>query len=70
VQYDLSAPGEVTDMKFFTTLHIENQPNYDYYGKTAMDCLTRRIQIEDDGVPQLWKLWLEVKKEVSTNEAV
>lgn len=70
VRYDLAAPGEVSDMKFFTTLRIENQPNYDFYGKTAMDCLTRRIQPEDEGVPQLWKLWLEVKKEVLTNEAV
>ena len=70
VRYDFATPGEVTDMKFFTTLNIENQPNYDYYGKTAMDCLTRRIQPEDEGVPQLWKLWLEVKEEVSTNETV
>ncbi len=70
VRYDLAAPGEVSDMKFFATLNIDKQPNYDFYGKTAMDCLTRRIKLEDDGVPQLWKLWLEVKKEVSTNEAV
>ena len=70
VRYDLAAPGEVSDMKFFTTLHIEKQPNYDYYGKTAMDCLTRRIQPEDEGVPQLRKLWLEVKKEVLADETV
>lgn len=70
VRYDLAAPGEVSDMKFFTTLNIEKQPNYDFYGKTAMDCLTRRVQPEDEGVPQLWKLWLEVKQEVFANEAV
>ena len=70
VRYDLAAPGEVSDMKFFTTLNIEKQPNYDLYGKTAMDCLTRRIQPEDEGVPQLWQLWLEVKQEVLANEAV
>lgn len=70
VQYDLAAPGEVRDMKFFTTLNIEKHPNYDLYGKTAMDCLTRRMQPEDEGVPQLWKLWLEVTQEVSENEAV
>ncbi len=70
VRYDLAAPGEITDMKFFTTLNMEKQPNYDLYGKTAMDCLTRRIQPEDEGVPQLWKLWLAVKQEVLTNETV
>lgn len=70
VRYDFAAPGEVSDMKFFATLHIEKQPNYDYYGKTAMDCLVRRINPEDEGVPKLWKLWLEVKKEVLPNEAV
>jgi len=56
-------------MKFFTTLHIEKQPNYDFYGKTAMDCLLRRIQPEDS-VPQLWNLWLEVKQEVLKDEAI
>ena len=70
VRYDLAAPGEISDMKFFTTLNIEKQPNYDLYGKTAMDCLTRRMQPEDEGVPQLWQLWLEVKQEVLANEAV
>lgn len=70
VRYDLAAPGEISDMKFFATLNIEKQPNYDLYGKTAMDCLTRRMQPEDEGVPQLWQLWLEVKQEVLANEAV
>lgn len=70
VRYDLATPGEVSDMKFFTTLNIEKQPNYDLYGKTAMDCLTRRMQPEDEGVPQLWQLWLEVKQEVLANETV
>ena len=68
--YDSAAPGEVSDMKFFTTLNIEKQPNYDFYGKTAMDCLTRRIQPDDDGVPHLLKLWHEIQQEVFTNEAV
>ena len=70
VRYDLAAPGEISDMKFFATLNIEKQPNYDLYGKKAMDCLTRRMQPEDEGVPQLWQLWLEVKQEVLANEAV
>lgn len=70
VRYDCTAPGEIGDMKFFTMLHVESQPRYDDYGKTAMDCLTRRIQPEDEGVPRLWKLWLEVKQEVLENESV
>ncbi len=70
VEYDSAQQGEISDMKFFTALHIEKQPDYDIYGKSAMDCLTRRIQPEDDGVPGLWKLWLEIKQEVLTNEAV
>lgn len=70
MRYDLAAPGEISAMKFYTTLHIEHQPTYDGYGKNAMDCLTRRIQPEDEGVPGMWKLWLEVKKEVETNETV
>ena len=70
VRYDLAAPGEVADMKFFTTLNIEKQPTYDWYGKTAMDCLVRRIQPGDDGILKLWQLWLEVKEEVLPNETI
>lgn len=64
VRYDLAAPGEVSDMKFFTALNIEKQPNYDLYGKTAMDGLARRIKLEAEAVPRLRTLWLEVQKGV------
>lgn len=70
LRYDLAAPGEVCDMKFFTSLHLENQPTYGIYGKTAMDCLQRRIQPNDNGVPQLWQIWLEIKSGVLSNETV
>ncbi len=70
VRYDQAAPGEVTDMKFFVALNIERQPTYDLYGKTAMECLQRRMQPDDDGIPQLWRLWLEVKQEVLPDETV
>lgn len=70
LRYDFAAPGEVCDMKFFTSLHLEKQPTYDIYGKTAMDCLQRRIQPNDNGVPQLWQIWLEIKSEVLPNETV
>lgn len=62
---------EIADMKFFTTLGIERQPTYpDRYGKTAMDCLLRRIPPDDNTIPGLRRLWLEVTKEVLPNETV
>lgn len=64
IQYDQAPPEKVTGMKFYNMLRIENQPNYDSYGKTAMECLERRMQPEDEGVPRLWQLWLEVMEEV------
>ena len=70
LRYDRALPGEISDMKFYATLNIGSQPNYDLYGKTALECLQRRMMPEDEGVPQLWKLWLEVKKEVFANETV
>lgn len=70
VRYDHAASGEVGGMKFYTMLHIEKQPNYDVYGKTAMDCLTRRMQPEDEGIPGLWNLWLAVNREVLADETV
>lgn len=69
-RYDLAAPGEIKDMKFYTTLGLEEQPTYDLFGKSAMDCLRRRMQPNDDGVPQLWIMWLEVNREVFPNETV
>lgn len=70
VSYDHATPGEVAGMEFFTMLGIERQPTYDEYGKTAMECLRRRIQIESDGVPQLQHLWRETIKAILQNEAV
>lgn len=64
-RYDRAATDEISGMRFFTALGIENQPTYDEYGKTAMECLERRIQLEDEGVPRLGKLWNEVRREVS-----
>lgn len=63
-KYDATASGQVEDMEFFTMLHLERQPHYDIYGKTAMDCLLRRIHPEDEGVPGLWNLWQEIAGEV------
>lgn len=70
VRYDLASPGEVDNMKFFTMLHIEKHPTYNLYGKTAMDCLQRRLQSGNIDIPQLWQLWLEVEKEVLPSEAI
>lgn len=70
VRYDRAEPGGVSDMRFLTMLHVEKQPTYEGYGKTAMDCLNRRIRPEDGGVPQLWALWCEVKQEGMSDETV
>ena len=64
IQYDQAPREKVGGMIFYNMLRIEKQPNYDSYGKTAMECLERRMQPEDEGVPRLWQLWLEVMEEV------
>lgn len=64
IQYDQAPREKVGGMKFYNMLRIENQPTYDSYGKTAMECLERRMQPEDEGVPRLWQLWIEVMEEV------
>lgn len=69
-RYDLAAPRELGDMKFLSALHLESQPTYDLYGKTAMDCLQRRIEPEDDSVPHMRELWAEVTEEVLHGGAV
>ncbi len=63
VQYDRAAPDGIQDMQFLRTMHLDDLPTYDAYGKTAMDCLQRRMEPNDDGVPRLWALWQELKKE-------
>lgn len=70
VSYDHAAPGEAAGMEFFTMLGIERQPTYDEYGKTAVECLRRRIRMESAGVPKLRQLWRETIKEVLPNVAV
>lgn len=70
LRYDSAAPGEIGDMRFFTTLGLARQPTYDEYGKTAMDALRRRIPPDDDGIPGLRRLWLEVTGEAVPDETV
>ncbi|MCM1215294.1 MAG: helix-turn-helix domain-containing protein [Lachnospiraceae bacterium] len=69
VSYDHAAPGEIAGMEFFTMLGMERQPTYEEYGKTAVECLRRRIRKESDGVLQLRQLWRETIREVLPNEA-
>ena len=68
-RYDSASFYEIADMKFFTMLNLKKQPNYDFYGKTAMDCLTRRI-LPNDEIPELWKIWLELVNEGEENETI
>jgi tetratricopeptide (TPR) repeat protein len=62
VRYDRAAPDEVADMKLFARLNITDQPRYDELGKTAMDCLQRRMH-PDEGIPGLWSMWSELREE-------
>lgn len=67
-QYDCAAREEMADMRFFTTLGLDHQPHYDEYGKTAMECLRRRIRPNDE-VPGLYAMWQEIQEE-QDNETV
>ena len=69
-RFDSAAEGEVSDMEFFTKLGLEHQPTYGEYGKTAMECLRRRVEMESAAVPDLGQLWAEAAKEVSPDESV
>lgn len=69
-EYDRIPQGEIGGMKLYSMLHIEKQPTYDLYGKRAMDCLMRRMQPEDEGVPGLQKMWQEVTEEAGIHETV
>lgn len=70
VRYDNAPQEEIKPMAFHRALKLEAPPTYDVYGKTAMECLERRIQPEDEGIPHMWELWKEVKQEVMEHEAV
>ncbi len=59
-RFDGAAPGEITDAAFFVELGLERQPTYGEYGKTAMDGLRQRIEMESGVVPGLARLWLEI----------
>lgn len=62
LQYDRTASEKIADMQFFTTLGLDHQPRYDEYGKTAMECLRRRIQPNDE-IPVLYAMWKEIQEE-------
>lgn len=70
VKYDLANNGEIKNAALFDAMHIENQPSYDMYGKTAMECLQRRIHPDDDSIPRMLELWDSVRKEVLGYETV
>lgn len=65
VQYDRAAV-ESRGVKLFETMNIEHQPTYESFGKTAMECLERRMQPEDEAVPGLWNMWKELTEELGS----
>lgn len=74
LRYDETPPENHRGTLLFERMHIADQPNYDVYGKTAMECLTRGLSEEnyddDNAPPYIMDLWKEVKKEVLGHEAV
>ncbi len=63
VRYDRLAPDGIGGMRFFTTLGIEIQPTYESYGKTAMECLRKRLPNGEDGTADFYGLWIKVWQE-------
>ncbi len=63
IRYDNAASNEVGDMKFFTTLGIETQPTYESYGKTAIECLEKRLPKDEENFSDFYQLWTKVKRE-------
>ena len=64
LKYDLSSKHEVKNAMLFDAMRVEDQPTYDMYGKTAMECLQRRIQPDDNTIPRMLELWETVRTEV------
>ena len=59
--YDRVASEGMADMRFFTMLGLDHQPRYNEYGKTAMECLRRRI-LPDDEMSGLYAMWQEIQE--------
>ena len=62
LRYDRADPEEIADMKFYAALQADQPPRYDEYGKTAINCLERRMY-PDDGLHGLWDIWCELMEE-------
>lgn len=69
-RFDGAADGEISDMAFFAELGLERPPTYGEPGKTAMEGLRDRIEMESAAVPGLGKLWAEVAEEAFPDETV
>lgn len=72
LRHDRIAREDIRGTKLFEDMHIEDQPTYDIYGKTAMECLQRGICEENyiDAPPYILELWQEVKKEMLPDDAL
>lgn len=66
--YDHAGEGEIGDVKFYARLGIKRLCRFDLQGKTAMECLRRRVRSEGEVVPRLRALWEETAKEALKDE--
>lgn len=64
-KYDMADPEEIRNIKIYEDMGITYHPAYDFCGKTAMECLKAKVNIEerketeDEEFPYLLKLWEE-----------
>lgn len=72
-RYDTSAPESV---QFYDKLGLSFQPTYEAYSSTALECLKRRLNVDertepdDKEMPYLLDLWKQKYGEVFLNETI
>ncbi len=64
VTFDRKDDSRIHGIELFETMKIQNLPNYDFFGKTAMECLENRIRNEQVAIPELGEIWQKVKREM------
>lgn len=69
IAYDQIPAEQIPGVRLYTDMGILDQPMYNMHGRTAWECLERRMDPartspEEDGVPYLLELWQELQEEV------
>lgn len=73
-KYDMATPENIQGVRIYDDIGIDYQPTYDSFGKTALDCLKAKMNLDErtetanDAPPHLLELWKEELKEVFPDE--